>query len=61
MCTDPWLAAWFAFAFFGGGFLDALDALRPLLWHGHLSVHFHSAAPLLGQQLRVDARQDPSV
>lgn len=49
MCTDPWLAAWFAFAFFGGGFLDALDALRPLLWHGHLSVHFHSAAPLLGQ------------
>lgn len=60
--TDLWLAPSFAFDLFKGfdGFL-ALWALFLLIWDGRLVVHFHSAPPLLGQQLWMDPRQNPSV
>lgn len=60
--TDLWLAASFAFNLFEGfdGFL-AFWAFFMLLGDGCLAVHFHPASPLLGEQLWVDTRQDPSV
>lgn len=60
--TDLWLAASFAFNLFEGldGFL-ALGALFWFLWYRRLTVDLHPAPPLLGEQLWVDSRQDPSV
>lgn len=60
--TDLWLAASFAFNLFEGfdGFL-ALGALFRFLWYRRLTVDFHPAPPLLGEQLWVDPRQNPSI
>lgn len=60
--TDLWLAASFAFNLFEGfdGFL-ALGALFWFLWYRHLTVDLHPAPPLLGEQLWVDSRKDPSI
>lgn len=60
--TNLWLAASFAFDLFEGfdEFL-ALGAFFLLLGDGRLAIHFHPASPLLGEQLWVDPRQNPSI
>ncbi len=42
------------------GFLDGFP-VHPLLWNGHLSLHLHPASSLLGEQLRMDARQNATI
>ncbi len=58
-CTHFGFAAWFSFALFAG-FLDGFP-VHPLLWNGHLSLHLHPASSLLGEQLRMDARQNATI